>query len=203
MRHRHLPFSPSVRAFFFFSSRIGFSIPTFQLWMLVDFHRILLTHALAFSFRSSITRQENVPTSTSMHSVTLEPTTSAFTRNEVHLYTNTRQHKQYIVSHRFCLFVSLFLDHRSYSPAKPVRGFTLSPQRPSGQAVVTGVFPFSPPVHAIIYFFCAHTYLSFSRRSHFSIFYARRFSSNLPNSRARAFFPLASFHGRKNLYEPE
>ena len=45
-------------------SRIGFSIPTSELCMLVDFHRILLTDALALS-ACHFFAQEKVPTSTS------------------------------------------------------------------------------------------------------------------------------------------
>ena len=52
-------------------SRIGFIIPTFQPHILVDFHRILLTDALALPAHHFL-RKKEVPTSTSMHSVTLK-----------------------------------------------------------------------------------------------------------------------------------
>ena len=56
--------------------------------MVVDFHRILLTHALERSARPLFTR-EKVPTDTSVHSVILEPTTLPLrSRDEVHLLSD-------------------------------------------------------------------------------------------------------------------
>ena len=52
-----------------------------------------------------------------------------------------------------------------------------NPRRSPGQAVVTGVIPYSPPVRALI----------FLLRIGFSIPTARRFSSNVANSRSHAF----------------
>ena len=40
-----------------FVSRIGFSVPVFQLYTLVEFHRILPTHALALSVRQIFKRK--------------------------------------------------------------------------------------------------------------------------------------------------
>ena len=86
------PFPP--RDLPLFLSRIGFSIPTFHLFTLADFHRILLTHALARSARQLVRKTKSLPgcmvamyehTSTlrlSRNFVRLEPTslTSATTR---------------------------------------------------------------------------------------------------------------------------
>ena len=55
------------------------------------------------------------------------------------------------------------------------------PQGSSGQAVVTGVFPFSRPVRTFI--FVAHRV----QHSHFSAFHARRFSLDFASSCSRAF----------------
>ena len=66
------------------------------------------------------------------------------------------------------------------------------PQRPSGQDVVTGVAP-SPPQ-------CVPSFLSSARmyqHSHFSAFYARRFSSIFSNSRSRAFHSSQRFAQEK------
>ena len=67
-----------------------------------------------------------------------------------------------------------FFDRHFYFPAQLVGGFY--PQRSSGQAVVTGVVP-SPPR-------CVPSFLSLIG---FSMLTACRFSSNVGNSRSRAF----------------
>ena len=60
--HRFRSFSPMLRPSFL--SRIGSSIPTFHVSMLVDVHRIFSTHALALSavIISQLFTQEKVPT---------------------------------------------------------------------------------------------------------------------------------------------
>ena len=72
-----IPSPPTVRTFMFiamviamFIAQRGFSIhPTVQLFTLVDFDRVLQTHALAFSYNN-----EKIPSSTNMHSGRFEPT---------------------------------------------------------------------------------------------------------------------------------
>ena len=86
------------------------------------------------------------------------------------------------------LFLFIFFPSLLHSSSTRRRFY---PQRPSGQAVVTGVVP-SPPRYAP----------SILSRIGFSIPTARRFSSNVANSSSRA-FRQSIFYARKKslLYE--
>ena len=81
-----------------------------------------------------------------------------------------------------------FFYHHFYFPAQLVGGFTHSdlPEKPWSQ-----VSSLLPP----------GTCLQFLSRIGFSIPTAHRFSSNVANSRSRAFRLLSNFYARKNPYE--
>ena len=66
------------------------------------------------------------------------------------------------VDHQIRFFCSY---HHLYSPRQPVRGF-IYPQRPSGQAVITGIVPFSHRVHATSQLFHARRFSSIFMATH-------------------------------------
>ena len=87
--HRSLPCPPRYVPSFL--SRIGISIPPFQLCMLVEFHRIMPTHALVLSACPYFT-QEKVPTSTNM---TRKDSTlhHCISRDDIHLLRHRRHNR--------------------------------------------------------------------------------------------------------------
>ena len=75
--HRCRPFFPPVLAFNFHRANEGSAIP-----LLVDFHRVLLTHGLALSASQFVHKKKSPRIYTSMHSGGFELTTLTYTRLE-------------------------------------------------------------------------------------------------------------------------
>ena len=94
-RHRCPPFSPPVRAFNFYRAYGS----AFQL--LVDFHRTLLTYALALSANNHFFMQEKVPT-------------NMCTRWELNLRMDFSGHEDNLPGHRGRLIVDRREDRWSY-----------------------------------------------------------------------------------------
>ena len=81
---------PLSRCLPVFLSRIGFGVPTLQLFLLFVFQRFLLTHALALC--TSQYFETKCSYTSTMHSVRLEPTIFDFIRDGIHqlLYQRRR-----------------------------------------------------------------------------------------------------------------
>ena len=88
---------------------------------------------------------------------------------------------------RHLLFTYLFFYHHFYFPAQLVGGFTLSDLLGKPWSQVSSLLP-------------PGTCLQLLSRIGFSIATARRFSSNVANSRSRA-FRSSFFYARKSSYE--
>ena len=91
-----------------FLSRIGFSIPAFQLFPLVDFHRIF-ANSRSRPFRSSFfLPQEKVPNEHDYTPWMIRTRTIDFSKNEIHLLLHRRRLLGTTLSrNNVCLFVEL------------------------------------------------------------------------------------------------
>ena len=131
--HRCRPFCPPVLAFSFYRAQ-GSVIS-----LLVDFHRVLLTHALALSASQFVHKKESLRNFTSMHSAGLELTKLTYTRLEDNLICHRGDRSIYV--YLVCIFSACHthqheLQHRSLNNKHLRNMYGSLPPRPSDPCFV-------------------------------------------------------------------